>query len=54
MKNKQQIYISRTSEDIQAQYDMNLQEASMHVDGDEDFITQETTSRSSKTQVGVQ
>jgi hypothetical protein len=35
-------------EDIQVQYDMHLQEASMPVAGDEDFIARETTSRSSK------
>jgi hypothetical protein len=48
MNNTQWIYISRSSEDIQVQYDMHLQEALMPVAGDEDFIARATTSRSSK------
>jgi hypothetical protein len=54
VNNTQRIYISRSFEDIQVQYDMHLQEASMPVAGDEEFMARETTSRSSKTQVGVQ
>jgi hypothetical protein len=33
---------------------MNLQEDLTPMDGDEEFIDQETTSRSSTTQIGVQ
>jgi hypothetical protein len=48
MRNTQQIYISKSFEDIQVQYNMHLQEALTPVAGDEDFIARETTSRSSK------
>ena len=48
MNNTQRIYISKSSEDIQIQYDMHPQEASMHVVGEDNFIARETTSRYSK------
>jgi hypothetical protein len=38
MNNTQRIYISRSSKDIQVQYDMHIQEASMPVDANGDFI----------------
>jgi hypothetical protein len=37
--NTQRIYISKSPEDIQIQCDMNLQEASMPVAGDDSFMT---------------
>jgi hypothetical protein len=46
MNNTQWIYISKSSEDIQCY--MNLQEALMHVAGDDNFITQAIASRYSK------
>jgi hypothetical protein len=48
VKNTQHIYMSKSSEDIQVQYDMHLQGASTPMDGDENFIAQEKTSRSLK------
>jgi hypothetical protein len=54
MSNTQQIYISKSFDDIQVQYNMHLQEVLMPAAGDENTIARETTSRSSTTQVGVQ
>jgi hypothetical protein len=48
MNNTQHFYISKSSEDIQIQCHMNLQEASMHVVGDDSFMTREIYSRYSK------
>jgi hypothetical protein len=48
VRNTQQIYISRSSKDIQVQYDMHLQEALILAARDEEFIAREKTSRSSK------
>jgi hypothetical protein len=39
MKNTQRINISKSSQDIQVQYDMHLQEALMFVARDENFIS---------------
>jgi hypothetical protein len=54
MRNTHQMYISKSIDDIQVQYNMHHQEASTPVAGDEDFIARETTSRYSTNQVGVQ
>jgi hypothetical protein len=48
MRNTQWIYISKSFEDIQVQYNMHLQEVLMPAAGDEDFIARATTSISSK------
>jgi hypothetical protein len=48
MNNTQWIYIFKSYEDIQVQCDMHLQEASILVARDDNFIAQETTSRYSK------
>jgi hypothetical protein len=53
MRNTLWNYISKSFDDIQVQYNMHRQEASMPMDGDDDFIAQETNSRYSTAQVGV-
>jgi hypothetical protein len=46
MRNTQCIYISKSSEDIQVQYNMHLQEASTPVDGNEEFVDIQNSGRS--------
>jgi hypothetical protein len=53
MRNTQRIYISKSFDDIQVQYNMHRQEVSMPVAGDEDIIGCATTSRYLIAQVGV-
>jgi hypothetical protein len=48
MNNTQRIYISKSSEDIQVQCDLHLQEASTPVARDNNFIALATTSSYSK------
>jgi hypothetical protein len=54
MRNTEWIYISKSFDDIQVQYNMHLQEVLMPAAGDENTIALETTSIYSTTRVGVQ